>query len=88
MIRQRLFTVVGLLLAPLVVLWATQAIWLDDLAGALTWMISHPASAGHGLNLQDGGYILAFFSLWWDLEQYHPRHKESTRRIARLIQDR
>ena len=24
----------------------------------------------------------------WDEEQYHPRHKESTRRIARLIQDR
>ncbi|MFX6322778.1 ATP-dependent helicase, partial [Acinetobacter baumannii] len=30
----------------------------------------HPASAGHGLNLQDGGNILVFFSHWWDLEQY------------------
>ncbi len=30
----------------------------------------HPASAGHGLNLQDGGNILAFFGHWWDLEQY------------------
>ena len=46
MIRQRLFTVVGLLLAPLVVLWATQAIWLDDLAGALTWMTAQPAAVG------------------------------------------
>ena len=46
MIRQRIFTVVGLLLAPLVVLWATQAIWLDNMAGALTWMTSHPASVG------------------------------------------
>lgn len=27
-------------------------------------------SAGHGLNLQDGGNILVFFSHWWDLEQY------------------
>lgn len=29
-----------------------------------------PASAGHGLNMQDGGNILVFFSHWWDLEQY------------------
>ncbi|MBM3856035.1 MAG: DEAD/DEAH box helicase, partial [Verrucomicrobia bacterium] len=26
-------------------------------------------SAGHGLNLQDGGNILVFFGHWWDLEQ-------------------
>lgn len=30
----------------------------------------HPASAGAGLNLQYGGHNLAFFSHWWDLEQY------------------
>ena len=30
---------------------------------------AHPASAGHGLNLQDGGNILAFFSLNWNLEE-------------------
>lgn len=33
-------------------------------------MFAHPQSAGHGLNLQDGGNILVFFSHWWDLEQY------------------
>ena len=33
-------------------------------------LLVHPASAGHGLNLQDGGRILAIFSHWWDLEQY------------------
>ena len=41
--------------------------WND---GRIPILFAHPASAGHGLNLQDGGYILAFFSLWWDLEQY------------------
>lgn len=30
----------------------------------------HPASAGHGLNLQDGGNIIAFFGHWWNLEEY------------------
>lgn len=31
----------------------------------------HPASAGHGLNLQDGGCHLAFFfSSTWNYEQY------------------
>lgn len=33
-------------------------------------LFAHPASAGHGLNLQDGGNILVFFSHWWDLEQF------------------
>jgi len=44
--RQPIFTLLGLLLAPLVVLWATQAIWLDDLAAPLPWMISHPQAVG------------------------------------------
>ncbi len=30
----------------------------------------HPASAGHGLNLQDGGSCLIWFSLTWSLELY------------------
>ncbi|WP_252970595.1 DEAD/DEAH box helicase [Corynebacterium guaraldiae] len=30
----------------------------------------HPASAGHGLNLQQGGHILIWFSLTWSLELY------------------
>ncbi len=30
----------------------------------------HPASAGHGLNLQSGGHILIWFSLTWSLELY------------------
>jgi SNF2 family DNA or RNA helicase len=38
-------------------------------AGRIPMLFAHPASAGHGLNLQDGGNILAFFGLWWSLEE-------------------
>ena len=30
----------------------------------------HPASAGHGLNLQDGGSTFVWFGLTWSLELY------------------
>jgi SNF2 family DNA or RNA helicase len=30
----------------------------------------HPASAGHGLNLQQGGNVLVWFGLTWSLELY------------------
>ena len=30
----------------------------------------HPASAGHGLNLQYGGNIIIWFGLTWSLELY------------------
>lgn len=43
---------------------------LDWDAGKIPVLFAHPASAGHGLNLQDGGNILAVFGHWWDLEQY------------------
>lgn len=39
-------------------------------AGRIPLLFAHPASAGHGLNLQDGGNVLAVFGHWWDLEQY------------------
>jgi SNF2 family DNA or RNA helicase len=38
--------------------------------GLIPLLFAHPASAGHGLNLQDGGNIIVFFSQWWDLEQH------------------
>jgi SNF2 family DNA or RNA helicase len=37
--------------------------------GKIPLMFLHPASAGHGLNLQDGGNILVFFGHWWNLEE-------------------
>lgn len=46
---------------------ATIKAWND---GRIPVLLAHPASAGHGLNLQDGGNIIVFFGLWWDLEQH------------------
>lgn len=33
-------------------------------------LLAHPASAGHGLNLQAGGHIIVWFGLPWSLELY------------------
>lgn len=38
-------------------------------AGRIPVLFAHPASAGHGLNLQDGGNILVYFGHWWNLEE-------------------
>lgn len=38
--------------------------------GELPVLCVHPASAGHGLNLQDGGHHLAFFNDTWNFEHY------------------
>jgi SNF2 family DNA or RNA helicase len=39
-------------------------------AGDIQVLFAHPASAGHGISLQDGGHRLAFFSLDWNLEEH------------------
>ena len=39
-------------------------------AGQIPVLLAHPASAGHGLNLQDGGNILVYFGLNWNLEEH------------------
>jgi len=39
-------------------------------AGEIPLALIHPASAGHGLNLQSGGSTLIWFSLTWSLELY------------------
>lgn len=38
--------------------------------GDIKLLIAHPASAGHGLNLQYGGSIAVWFGLTWNLEHY------------------
>lgn len=38
--------------------------------GKIQVLITHPASAGHGLNLQKGGNILVWFGNTWSLELY------------------
>jgi SNF2 family DNA or RNA helicase len=39
-------------------------------AGKIPVAVIHPASAGHGLNLQAGGCTLVWFGLTWSLELY------------------
>lgn len=38
--------------------------------GEIQVMLAHPASAGHGLNLQAGGSIIVWFGQTWSLELY------------------
>lgn len=51
-------------------------------AGKIPFLFVHPASAGHGLNLQHGSNILVFFSLSWNLEE----HLQVIERIGPLRQ--
>lgn len=39
-------------------------------SGKAKILLAHPASAGHGLNLQQGGHIIVWFGLTWSLELY------------------
>ncbi|MEG0165907.1 DEAD/DEAH box helicase [Anaerorhabdus sp.] len=41
--------------------------WND---GKIEVLLVHPDSMGHGLNLQDGGNIIIWFGLTWNLESY------------------
>ena len=44
---------------------------IDDWnAGKIPLMLMHPASGGHGLNLQKGGNIIVWFGQNWSLELY------------------
>ena len=50
---------------------------LDNASDVTAWnegktplLLAHPASAGHGLNLQAGGNIIVWFGLPWSLELY------------------
>ncbi|MBF4783556.1 DEAD/DEAH box helicase, partial [Clostridioides difficile] len=38
--------------------------------GRIQLLLCHPASTGHGLNLQSGGSIIVWFGLTWSLELY------------------
>jgi SNF2 family DNA or RNA helicase len=53
-------------------------------AGRVRLLIAHPASAGHGLNLQAGGSIVCWFGLTWSLELY----QQANARIHRQGQGR
>lgn len=44
-------------------------------AGELPILVSHPASIGHGLNLQDGGHTIIWTTPGWDLELWEQANK-------------
>lgn len=39
-------------------------------AGKIPMLLTHPASSGHGLNLQGGSHLMVWFGLNWSLELY------------------
>lgn len=43
--------------------------------GEISILLAHPASAGHGLNLQDGGHIIIWYGLPTSLELYQQANK-------------
>jgi SNF2 family DNA or RNA helicase len=43
--------------------------------GKIQILLAHPASAGHGLNLQFGGHIAIWYNLTWSLEFYQQANK-------------
>lgn len=47
--------------------------------GEIPVALAHPASIGHGLNLQDGGHITVWFGLSWSLELYEQANERLNR---------
>lgn len=47
--------------------------------GEIPVALAHPASIGHGLNLQDGGHIIIWFGLTWSLELYQQANERLNR---------
>lgn len=48
----------------------TPGILKDWNAGKIPLLVAHPASVGHGLNMQYGGHIACWYGLTWSLELY------------------
>lgn len=57
--------------------------------GEIKMLLAHPASAGHGLNLQKGGSMIVWFGLNWSLElvqQFNARlHRQGQTKPVRII---
>ena len=57
--------------------------------GQIKLMLAHPASAGHGLNLQNGGSMIVWFGLTWSLEYYQQfnarLHRQGQLRPVRVV---
>lgn len=58
-------------------------------AGGIELLLAHPASCGHGLNIQKGGCIVVWFGLNWSLEldqQFNARlHRQGQKRPVRVV---
>ena len=52
--------------------------------GKIPMLLCHPASAGYGINLQDGSNIIVWFGLPWSLENY----QQANSRLHRQGQDK
>ena len=57
--------------------------------GKIKILLAHPASAGHGLNLQYGGNVIIWYGLTWNLEYYQQfnkrLHRQGQKNIVRNI---
>ncbi len=57
--------------------------------GEIKMLLAHPASAGHGLNLQRGGSLIVWFGLTWSLEcyqQFNARlHRQGQTKPCRIV---
>lgn len=57
--------------------------------GEIKILLAHPASAGHGLNLQHGGSMIVWFGLNWSLELYQQfngrLHRQGQTKPVRII---
>ena len=63
---------------------------IDDWnAGKTKLLLAHPASAGHGLNIQLGGSVIIWFGMNWSLElyqQFNARlHRQGQARNVRIM---
>lgn len=47
--------------------------------GEIPVALAHPASIGHGLNLQSGGHIIIWYGLTWSLELYQQANERLNR---------
>ena len=55
-------------------------------SGEIPVALIHPASAGHGLNLQSGGSALVWFGITWSLEQsYNPNHSATAQGVFKSL---
>jgi len=57
--------------------------------GNIKILLAHPASAGHGLNIQKGGSLIVWFGLTWSLElyqQFNARlHRQGQTKPVRVV---